>query len=249
MQPSEYTVSAYQELDRELLFEFRAYHYEGESERTDRAYLDWLFLDEYQRKPGRPALYVCKDQQRIVGTQGVQHVTLKTGRDVVPAAWVADFAVRRELRRGSGIGSAIARTSRSLVKVRMAMDVTPAAASMAFRDGWQFICELPQWVRPLRADQFIRNRLPRMPRIGIATMMQPALDLLMKRGLQAARAGDRSLVAMSAFDERADAIWSAVSPNFSVICQRDREFLQWRFDRLDRDLSSTISVRLRRQPH
>jgi hypothetical protein len=231
MQPPEYTVSAYEARDRDLLFDFRRYHYEGDSLRTDPAYLDWLFLDEFQSKLDRPALFVCKDQQRIVGTQGLQHVRLKTGADSVAAAWVADFAVRKELQRGSGIGSAIARTSRASVKIRMAMDVTEAAAGLALRDGWQLVCELPLWVRPLRAVQLIRSRMPRMPTRGIAAMAQAALDLLLKRGLRAAHAGNRSLTAMSAFDQRADAIWSAVMPNFSVICQRDRKYLQWRFDR------------------
>jgi hypothetical protein len=231
MQPADYAVSAYQAGDRDLLLDFRSYHYEGDPLRTDPDYLDWLFLDDFQCKPDRPALFVGKDEQRIVGTQGLQHVRLKTGTDCVAAAWVADFAVRKELQRSTGIGSAIARTSRASVKIRMAMDVTEAATGLALRDGWQFVCELPLWVRPLRAVELMRHKMPRVPTWPMAAITQSPLDFLLKRGLQAARSGNRTLMPMSAFDGRADAIWSAVMPNFSVICERDREYLQWRFDR------------------
>jgi hypothetical protein len=100
MNTLQFSFAPYEPQQRDALLEFRTAHYEAGSFRTDPAYVDWLYLDTFQSRPGRPCSYVCEDGQRIIGTHALLHVRLKAGTEKVSAAWVAEFAVRKELQRG-----------------------------------------------------------------------------------------------------------------------------------------------------
>lgn len=227
----QFSISPYESHHRDALVDFRNAHYEAGSFRTDLAYMDWLYLDTFQSQPGRPSLFVCEDGQRIVGTQGLLHVRLKAGTEKVSAAWVAEFAVRKELQRGSGIGSALARVSRESMKIRMAMDVSSAAIPMAIRDGWQHVCSVPLWVRPLDARQASLRRVPWFAKLGLSAIMQAGLNAMLYRGLRIARRRRCQLVPTAEFDERIDAVWARVASEYAVICERSSAYLRWRFDR------------------
>jgi hypothetical protein len=236
-----YTISPYVPDSRDRLLDFRAVHYGFGSTRAEASYVDWLYSDPYQSQPGTPALFVCADRDRIVGAQGLVRISLKAGDQYFPSAWVIDFAVRRELQRNSGlglgpggIGSAIARASREVVPVRLAMNVSAAAVPLAVRDGWQHVCDVPLWIRPLDARKAQEGRHPRLTALGAAAVGQVALDALFDHGVRIARQRRLQLVETRAFDERGDAVWSSVSSDYSIICGRSQAYLQWRFDRFPR---------------
>jgi hypothetical protein len=228
---SEYPVVQYDSRHRDALFDFRAAHYGAGSARTIPAYVDWLYSDAYQSQPDRPALFVCLSGERIVGAQGMLHVRLHAGDERLAAAWVVDFAVQQELQRRSGIGSSIGIVSRQSTKVRLALDVSNAAVGVALRLGWRYVCDLPLWIRPMDVRRALHGRSPRLVAAGLGAIGQTALDALLHRGLRIARRRRLELIPTAAFDERADTIWSSVSPHYPVICRRDRAYLQWRFDR------------------
>jgi hypothetical protein len=228
---SEYAVVQYDSRHRDALFDFRAAHYGAESARTNPAYVDWLYSDAYQAQPDRPALFVCISGERIVGTQGMLHVRLNAGDERLGAAWVVDFAVRKELQRQSGIGSSIGFASQQSTKVRLALDVSRAAVGVALRLGWQHVCDLPLWVRPLDLRKALPARSSGLMATGLGAIGQTGLDALLHRGLRIAHRRRLELIPTGAFDERADSVWSSVSSGYAVICRRDRAYLQWRFDR------------------
>src|SRR3977135_3604380 len=157
---SRYSVLPYERCHRDALLLFRAAHYGLESLKKDPAYVDWLFEDQFQSQPGRTALFVCKDGQSIVGTQGLLHVTLKAGDRNIPTAWVMDYAVRKELQRNSGIGTAIALASCEGTTVTVATDISGAAVAIALKFGWQYVCDIPLWVRPLDVRTHAKAKIP-----------------------------------------------------------------------------------------
>jgi hypothetical protein len=227
---SEFAVVAYDDRHRAALLEFREAQYGAGSARSNPAYVDWLYSDTRQSRADRPALFIGLDGARVVGTQGMLHVDLKIGQQELPAAWIVDFAVVKELQRRSGIGSSIALASREGMKVRLALDITDAAVAVALKLGWRHVCDLPLWIRPLDVRQLARTRLPGFaaPAAGFG---QVAMDVLLKRGLRFARRHRLELLATGAFDDRADAIWSAASSAYPVASRRDSAYLRWRFDR------------------
>ena len=231
MTTPEYSVVQYDGRHRDALLDFRAAHYGAGSARTIPAYVDWLYSDAYQSQPDRPALFICLSGERIVGAQGMLHVGLQAGAERLDAAWVVEFAVRQELQRRSGIGSSIGLASRQQTKVRLALDVTKAAVGVALRLGWQHVCDLPLWVRPLQVRKALQARSRWLAASGLGALGQTGLDALLDRGLRIARRRRLELIPTGGFDDRADALWSSVSPDYTVICRRDCAYLQWRFDR------------------
>jgi hypothetical protein len=226
-----YSVLPYQRCHRDALLLFRAAHYGPGTLRNDPDYVDWLFEDQFQSQPGRPALFISKDGQSVVGTQGLLHVTLKAGDRNIPTAWVFDYAVRKDLQRNSGIGSAIALASREGMKVRLATDISNAAVAIALKFGWQYVCDIPLWVRPLDLRTHAKATIPWLTTSGLAAVGQVGLDALLSKGLRSARRHHVELVPTDVFDERADRVWSFASIDYPVICRRDSSYLQWRFDR------------------
>jgi hypothetical protein len=142
-----------------------------------------------------------------------------------------DYAVRKELQRNSGIGTAIALASREGMKVRLATDISDAAVAIALKFGWQYVCDIPLWVRPLDVRTHAKAKIPWFTTSGLAAVGQVGLNALLSRALRNARKHRIELVATDAFDERADKVWSSVSTDYVVISRRDSSYLQWRFDR------------------
>ena len=180
--PRQNLVLPYERCHREALLLFREEHYGLGSLRNDPAYVDWLFEDQFQSQPGRPALFVCKDHESIVGTQGRLHVTLKAGDRNISTAWVVDFAVKKELQRSSGVGTALAFASREGMKVRLATDISDAAVAIALKLGWQYVCDIPLWVRPLDVRTLAKAKIPWLPTSGLAAVGQIWFNALLSRG-------------------------------------------------------------------
>jgi hypothetical protein len=65
----------------------------------------------------------------------------------------------------------------------------------------------------------------------VPALAQIALDALLRRGLRSAGRRKLELVPSDCFDARADTLWSAVAPSYTVICERSSDYLRWRFDR------------------
>lgn len=227
---SAFAVVAYEDRHRAGLLKFREAQYGAGSPRNNPDYVDWLYSDPWQSRADRPALFIGLEGTRVVGTQGMLHVDLKVGQQELPAAWIVDFAVVTELRRRAAIGASIGLVSREGMKVRLALDVTNSAVGVALKLGWSHVCDLPLWIRPLDVRQLVRTRLPRFaaPAAGPG---QAAMDGLLRLGLRFARRHRLELLATHAFDDRADALWSAASSAYPVTCRRDSAYLRWRFDR------------------
>jgi hypothetical protein len=231
---SEPIATPYQQTQREALLRFRSAHYGPNTYRTNSAYVDWAFSDAYQCQNDRTALYICQEGERIVGTQAAIHFQLKAGDQNLPSVWVTDFAVLQQFQRARGIGTAIAKISRAAHPVRFAMNVTPAATELAIKQGWEHICEVPLWARPLDVSRALKHRIPSVVRVLLQLPAQPLLNFVLESSLRSAARAQTHLVSAPMFDERSDAIWSQCASSHRATCVRDREFLQWRFDRFPR---------------
>jgi hypothetical protein len=231
---SEPLVSPYKRSQREALLVFRGAHYGTNTYRTNSAYVDWAFSDAYQCRNDRAALYVCEQGGCIVGAQSAIHFQLKAGDENVRSAWITDFAVLKQLQRTRGIGTAIFQVSLEANPVRFAMNVTPAAVAFALKQGYKHICEVPLWARPLDVGRTLKSRMRSMARFPIKLPAQALLDVILAVGLRTAARAQIQLVPAETFDERSNAIWSRCAASHRATCVRDREFLQWRFDRFPR---------------
>jgi hypothetical protein len=231
---SEPVASPYQRTQREALLEFRSAHYGTDTYRTNTAYVDWAFSDAYQCQNGRAALYICEQGGCIVGASGAIQFQLKAGDQNVRSAWITDFAVLKQFQRTRGIGTAMFQVSLDANPIRMAMNMTPPAVAFALKQGYKHICEVPMWARPLDVGRTLQRRMRSKARVLIKLPAQALLNFILEVGLRIAARAQIQLVPTETFDERSDAIWSKCAPSHRAICVRDRQFLQWRFDRFPR---------------
>ncbi|HZR08108.1 MAG TPA: GNAT family N-acetyltransferase [Myxococcales bacterium] len=224
------TVSRYRESDRAALLEFRRDHYGADAAQADPAYVDWQFRDAPGAAESGAPLHVAWKDGRIVGTIGTVRTSVWVNGQPEPCSWVIDFAVHRDLRR-SGIGDALAAVSRAEPRTRLVLEVTPAARGIAARAGHQVLGEVPLLVRPLQPARWLRSRGFPGPLAWISHAASPALAGLDALALRLARSERVELVETPSFDARADAIFAAQSRRYPVLCQRDRRWLEWRFER------------------
>lgn len=224
------TVSRYQESDRAALLEFRRDHYGFDAAQANPAYVDWQFRDAPGTAASGAPLHVAWKDGRIVGTMGTMRTTIWVKGQPEPGAWVIDFAVHRDLRR-SGIGEALGSVSRAGPTTRLLLEVTPAARGIAARAGYEAIGDVPLLVRPLDIAAWLRSRgIPR-PLAWLSQAALPTLSGLDALALGLARSERVELVETPSYDGRADAIFAALSTRYPVLCQRDRRWLEWRFER------------------
>lgn len=228
---SDVVISRYEpERDGAALLEFRRDHYGPDAARAQGAYVDWQFRNAPQISQERLPLHVARKEGRIVGTMGTIGTSLVVKGERWPAAWVMDFAVRRELRR-SGIGEAIALASRREPVTRLVIDATAAAKGIVARGGYRQIAELPLFVRPIDPVRWMRSRGIPAALGWLSSVAFARFAALDARSVAFARSERIELAETTAFDERADGIFAALSRSYPVFCRRDRLWLEWRFDR------------------
>jgi hypothetical protein len=226
--------SPYRRTQREALLEFRNEHYGANTYRTNSSYVDWVFSDAYQCQNDRAALYICEQGGRIVGAQAATHFQLQAGNQTAQSVWITDFAVLKQFQRTHGIGTAIVQVSLNANPIRFAINVTPAAVALALKQGWKHICEVPLWARPLDVGRTLKHRMRSKARVLVGLPAQALLNVILELNLRIAARAQIQLVSTEAFDNRSDAIWSKCASSYRATCLRDREFLQWRFDRFPR---------------
>jgi ribosomal protein S18 acetylase RimI-like enzyme len=167
---------------------------------------------------------------RIVGTQGTIRTTVFVHGRPEAAAWVIDFAVRKDLRR-SGIGEALGAASRAERRTRLILEVSPTARGIANRAGYGAIGEVPLFVRPVDPARWLRSHGVPEPLAWLSGAASPALAALDSFALRLARSEQVELVQTSFFDGRADTIFASLATRHPVLCRRDSSWLQWRFER------------------
>ncbi len=229
-----YEVSRYEQRDRPAVLDFRRRHYGEADVRADPAYVDWQFRDA----PGIPQLgaplHVAKADGRIVGTIGKIRTSMYVRGQPVPASWVVDYAVEKELRR-SGIGEAIAAASRKDGGTGLSLEGSSFTRGMEARFHYEFIAEVPLFVRAIDPSRWARAHGVPAALAWVSNAALPALSALDAQALRSARRRKLELVQTRAFDERADALFAELSRRtYPVLCRRDRSWLEWRFERYPR---------------
>jgi hypothetical protein len=97
---------------------------------------------------------------------------------------------------------------------------------------------LPQWVRPVAAEEFMRARAPNLP---ASVLRLPFAAAEKTVALYArTRARGRSLSPPVRFDERADGVWERSAPSWPVIARRDYAWVRWRWEGCPRRDGATV---------
>lgn len=215
--------------DRADVAEFRSRHYAAGAPQVDDAHVRWLF-DGNPSRSDTPDIWICRNDDRIVGQQCGIPVRLKVGAVSLRASWAVDLMVDPEWRM-RGVAPVLSEAQAASAEAALALNVSPPAYRAYRRRGWIDLGNVPLYVRPFRTTQAVRaaNVSSKTARRLAPVADQPlrAFDGVLGFGLHAAGI---ELRLTERFDELADELWRVLAPAYPVLVQRDLEWLRWRFD-------------------
>jgi len=192
--------------------DYFAWHYEGNP-----------FLSD-----GFAQIWVCEDNQHIVGQMSGMPVRLKAGGQELRASWAHDLLVNGSYR-GRGIGGKLDAACMSDNPVTLGIGVSEAAYRVHLRMGWLDLGTLPIYVRPLDCAAVLGRRREGRGAALAGTLCNPFLKGLGTLCRRIAEKGRFSLAPIERFDDQGDDIWRQSAPHYPVLCRRDAEYLNWRF--------------------
>jgi hypothetical protein len=189
--------------------------------------LRW-FYREGPHGSGRAVLLQHSDE--AIGCAGIGVRTLKAHGWPLRTALFADLAVDKRHRSGMPALTLLGSVKREISRNYDLGYGFPNAKAVAvyFRAGYKLLGEMRRYVRVLRSEPYLRQRLG-------SWLAQPASNLV-----------DHSLAALAAvrariadqqyelrwprhFDAAFDRLWREASPRYPVTCERSSVFLRWRF--------------------
>lgn len=205
---------------------FQRANFPAESRQVDPASRTWLFG---QNPYATPSFWVCERDEVIVGQQTEMPVELKIGTDRRLASWAIDLMVEDKWRL-RGVGPALISKvleNRTIVGVLYASkDGYPAFLNSGCID----LGPMPRYRRPLDPAVALQDRRVPARLRKLAPAMAPAVRLADGGAALLTRLGGVRLEPVDAFDERSDAVWSAVADAYPVLACRDRKALAWKID-------------------
>lgn len=217
--------------------QFNAADYENEEEFTKR--WEWANLMNPNIYENFFPAWVCKDNKnnKIVGHCGLIPVLLKFKDICYPAAWVRDLIVPLKHRR-SGIGSFLFDTVLKKNKDKFAMFLLAGTndSGVVFykKLGCFYLGHMPLFIRINRLADILETRLHNRLSIRfLAAFGGNFLNFLnmfsCKRSFKFDE-GDQILITqIHDFDDSFDKLWENASSGFTIITERNRDSLNWRF--------------------
>jgi GNAT superfamily N-acetyltransferase len=223
--------------DREELLEFRARMYGPQSAFADPRWVRWLYDEAPLAADRGPALWVFRDAGRIGAQQGAIRTRVRVGHNAVELSWALDLMVSPELR-ARGVGALLPKRVLEECSATAGTEVSDAAQKAFGRAGWAHLGTLPQWVRPVAAEEFMRARAPDLP-AGLLRLPFAAAERTVAVYARLGARG-RQLSPPVRFDQRADEVWERSAPSWPVIGRRDYEWVRWRWEGCPRRDGATV---------
>lgn len=199
----------------------------------DMGYLDW----RYKLRPVevQPVIVWAKSASgEAIGSMSIVPHTYYADGTRVAVGVLGDISVS-EKWRGKGIaGRMLAYLPEVALLERLKFCVVlpnePAAKPLE-RAGWKELSRLERYVKILDSGMFLRKRLGSG---ALSAILAPPMNLLLKAtSLETYSSGSRDYrtEVLREPDERFDVLWGEVEKADTLIGERSREFLHWRYAR------------------
>lgn len=200
---------------------------------SKRGYESWH--RQYIDNPSIPA----KEQNApawiyYVGTKAAGHlgaipVRLRIGGREITAAWAVDFKTSAEYRR-RGIGESLLNEANKDYGPFLAIGASDMSFGFFKRLGWEFLGELPHYVKIYDIKRLIEGRIKNRFIVNLVSLFLSCLycqnDLLKKK----TKAEYIRIEKIDNFNAEADQFWNEIADSFKVTVARNKAYLSWKFD-------------------
>jgi hypothetical protein len=210
---------------------------------------NWQFIDNpFRRHSDEVPVWVAVDGDRVVGQIAVQWAQLQVAGETLAVGWAVDIIILPDYR-AVGLGHRLHDAVASNVDMLASLKMAPASRRMAESHDCVTLGEVHQltrWAR-LNAAGVRRYVLMRTANHRLAHMVarvscsvfqghyvftalaNPLLhlrDIAKRRPLGPTTT---RVVEVARFGSEVDELWARTRGDYSVICPRDAQFLNWRF--------------------
>lgn len=186
----------------------------------------WQYLDNPQAPDGAPAIWVAREDARLLGQYASMPVRLWWGGREVAASWGMDVFVRAEAR-GKGVGAALFTTWSEHVDVALGLGLTPSSYGLFKKLRYDDVGPVPFFVRPLDPRALLRRRLGRGAGDVAGALVAAALRVV--RPEHRTAPPDVRVQEVERFSEDCDLLWQRARAGYAMCVRRDRAYLTWKY--------------------
>lgn len=192
---------------------------------------DWLYVNN---PAGAATVCLLRDEgsDQIVGSTALLPRTLVSNGTIIRAAIAADLMVDHRHR---SLGPAIVlqkgilgRLTETCIDVVYAFP-NPKSIPMTRRIGYRQVTQRMALVLPLRAETFLRERIPHKGLRMVAAMLIDIGLYLRPRFYKPVPSPGFDHFVAESFDDSFDEIWSRIRSGYVLIGEKTATFLNWRY--------------------
>jgi len=179
-------------------------------------------------------IWVAKSGERIVAQRPVVLKWVTIGGEHYRAAHFMDVMTHPDFRRKGLFTRLLSEATRETVEQDIVLCYSfPNEESLTGyerKSDWTHLASLPLWVKPLRSEALLRQRVANAHvRRAASALLQPVASLSARPWRRRHERGTSRLERIRRFDERFDRFCQAVATEYDVMMRRDSQHLNWRF--------------------
>lgn len=214
--------------------------------RINSAIDNWKW--KYLYSPVKPIVIVCIDEDKIVGVVHSILIRIKIGDSILLCAYDDDGAVSKEYR-GKGIYKNIRKMMKEYevkngIDYRYFATENPIISNFEIKEGFKaFPFFLSHMVRVKNIEKFLKKHQKNnfIMNLGVRGMIGfNKIRNVLKSGH--VKSNDFSIVEVTEFDDRIDALWEKVKSDFDYIIEKKVDYLNWKLKRPTRKHKAKIAV-------
>lgn len=216
---------------------------------TDEAMYRWLFEDNIYNPQGQHFFHVAKDGDKVVASDCLMPVPIVIQGHKYLAAWSIKTMTHPDYQR-QGIFKAMTENNIARAKelgIDLILGFANANSFPGYKKfGWDILVERKAVLRPLDIKASLAKRKLLKPLAGLCNSLYRFLD---GRRISALGKGvNYSTDIYNEAPESSQSIWRRMEPTFSVLVQRDHQYLSWRYNQRPRQDYKFVLARGKEQP-
>jgi GNAT superfamily N-acetyltransferase len=185
---------------------------------------------QYRENPsaaGEPAIWVARDEGRVLGQYASMPVRLRWGGREVRSSWGMDVFLK-EAARGRGIGAQLFDTWRASVDVALGLGLTPSSYGLFRKMGYTDVGPVPFFVKVTDARAVARRRLGAK---GARAAPVLGLGWRLRHPERPRRDDTLAVTAAASFGDGYDGLWERAGGAWTMCVRRDAAYLDWKYRR------------------
>jgi GNAT superfamily N-acetyltransferase len=214
--------------DDEEIFRLYAEVFGAALSESNRRRWRWQYLENPETEALGPAIWVARENGRVLGQYASMPVRLFWGGREVRASWGMDVFLSAAAR-GQGLGARLFTCWSDHVDVALGLGLTTSSYRLFQKLNYHDVGPVPFYRKVLDARAVARRRLGRVLGPPLGLPLRVALSLVQRE--QAVSAHGLEVRIVHGFGPEYDTLWERARGSYAMCVRRDRAYLDWKYAR------------------